>query len=196
MSFKEETKDVISDEEIVELFWQRNEQAIKETDAKYGKFLFRIAYNILHDTNDCEECQNDTYLAVWNAIPPNRPNPYSVFIARIMRNNAFDKYKQRTRKCRVPSEMTVSIEELENSLQCDASPETELSAKELSELINRYLDGLTDRQNYIFIGRFYMGDTLEAIASRLKIHVSTVQREAERIKKGLKEFLERNGVYV
>lgn len=194
MSFKEE--DVISDEEIVELFWQRNEQAIKETDAKYGKFLFRIAYNILHDTNDCEECQNDTYFAVWNAIPPNRPNPYSVFIARIMRNNAIDQYKQRTRKCRVPPEMTVAIEELENSLQCDTSPETELSAKELSELINRYLDGLTDRQNYIFIGRFYMGDTLEAIASRLKIHVSTVQREAERIKKGLKEFLERNGVYV
>lgn len=194
MSFKEE--DVISDEEIVELFWQRNEQAIKETDAKYGKFLFRIAYNILHDTSDSEECQNDTYLAVWNAIPPNKPSAYSVFIAKIMRNNALDKYKQRTRKCRVPSEMTVSMEDLENSLQCNTTPETELSAKELSELINRYLDGLSDRQNCIFVGRFYMGDTFDVIASKLKIHVSTVHREAERIKKGLKEFLERNGVYV
>lgn len=66
----------IADEQIIDMFWNRNEKAIRETDNKYGRFLFRIAYNILNDRLDCEECQNDTYLAIWNAIPPNRPNMF------------------------------------------------------------------------------------------------------------------------
>lgn len=186
----------ITDERIVELYWQRDQNAIKETDKKYGKKLLRIAYNILHDISDCEECQNDTYLKVWNAIPPNRPNPFSAFIYKIMRNSALNKYKEKSRKSRIPSEFTVSIEDLENSLCCPDSPESAISANELGELINRFLSGLSDRQKYIFIGRFYMGDTLETIAEELKINSSTVQRETEKIKNGLKAYLERNGYYV
>ena len=186
----------ITDERIVELYWQRDQNAIKETDKKYGKMLIRIAYNILHDMSDCEECQNDTYLRIWNAIPPNRPNPFSAFIYKIMRNSAINKYKEKSRKSRIPSEFTVSIEDLEDSLHSAESPESEISAKELSELINHYLSGLSDRQKYIFIGRFYMGDTLETIAEELKINASTVQRETEKIKKGLKAYLERSGYHV
>ena len=185
-----------ADEQIVELYWQRDENAIKETDKKYGKKLLRVAYNILHDMSDCEECRNDTYLNVWNAIPPNRPDPFSVFIFKIMRNCALNKYKEKTRKSRIPSEFTLSIEDLENSLRGADTPESEISAKELGALINMYLDTLSDRQHYIFIGRFYMGDTLETIADELKIHYSTVQRETEKIKSGLRAYLERNGVYV
>ena len=186
----------ITDEQIIELYWQRNEKAIQETERKYGKRLWQIAFNILHDTEDCEECLNDTYFGTWNAIPPNRPNLFSSFVFKIMRNHALNKYKEKARLSRIPSELTVSIEDLYDTLHSTNSPESELSAKELGKLINQYLDSLTERQRYVFIGRFYMGDTLDVIAKQLNVHLSTVQRETVKIKKGLKAYLERNGEYV
>ena len=186
----------ITDEQIIELYWQKNEKAIQETERKYGKRLRQIAFNILHDTEDCEECLNDTYLGVWNAIPPNRPNPFSSFVFKIMRNHALNKYKEKARQSRIPSELTVSIEDLYDTLHSTNSPESELSAKELGKLINQYLDSLTERPRYVFIGRFYMGDTLDVIAKQLNVHLSSVQRETVKIKKGLKAYLERNGEYV
>lgn len=98
------------DEEIVRLYFDRDEAAIRETDRKYGKFLFGIAYNILHDRLDCEECRNDTYLGIWNSIPPTRPVSFRAFITRIMRNTAIKKYKERTCLKRVPSELTVPLD--------------------------------------------------------------------------------------
>ena len=103
-----EKQNKISDEEIVSLYWQQNEDAIQLTSDKYGKFLYRIAYNILHDHSDCEECQNDTYHRVWNRIPPTRPNAFRAFLAAIMRNVAIDKYYENVSKKRIPSEFTVS----------------------------------------------------------------------------------------
>ena len=187
---------LITDERIIELYLHRDERAIAETDKKYGKILMRIAYNILHDPSDCEECKNDAYLKIWDAIPPNRPNPFSAFIFKIMRNTAINMYKAKMKKSRIPSEFTVSVEELSETLCGADSPESELSAKELGALIIGYLKTLSDRQRYIFIGRFYMGDTLENVAAELGLHFSTVQREAEKIKNGLKNHLERNGYYV
>ncbi len=192
----ETQKIIVADEQIIDLYWERNEKAIQLTADKYGQFLYRIAYNILHDRLDCEECQNDTYLGVWNTIPPNRPDVFSIFISRIMRNIACKKYKEKTRKKRIPSEMTVSMDELEDILHSDDSPDAEYLAEELGKMTNEYLGTLTDRQQYIFIGRFYMGDKLEVIANELNINVSTVHREIEKIQQGLKSYLERNGVYV
>ncbi len=186
----------LEDESILDLYWAREERAIGETDFKYGAFLYRIAYNYLHDRADSEECQNDTYLGIWNSIPPSRPEVFPAYIARIMRNTAIKRYKERTRKMRVPSEMTVSIEELEGVMQGGGTPEEEYTAAELGRLINDYLGTLTDRQQYIFIGRFYMSDTLETIAAELNVNASTVHRELTRIKQDLRTYLERNGVYV
>ena len=87
-----------SDELIIELYWRREERAIDETDKKYGKFLFRIAYNVLHDRLDCEECRNDTYGEIWNAIPPARPSAFPAFIARIARRVAINRYNEKTAK--------------------------------------------------------------------------------------------------
>ena len=197
MATVNETKNtIIADEQIVELYWARDEKAIQFTDDKYGRFLYRIAYNILHDRLDCEECQNDTYRGIWNSIPPNRPEVFLIFISKIMRNIAGMKYRERTRKRKVPSEMTVCMDDLQCTLQSNDSPEAEYLAKELGRHINDYLCSLTDRQQYIFIGRFYMGDRLEIIAGELNVNVSTVHREIEKIKQGLKAYLERNGVYV
>lgn len=187
---------MIADEQIIELYWQRNEKALHETEGKYGKMLFRIAYNILHDRSDCEECQNDTLLAIWNCIPPTRPVVFSAFISKIMRNIATGKYRDRSRQKRIPAEMTVSLDELSEFLHENDSPEADYVAKEIGKLISEYVRTLSDKQHYIFIGRFYFCERLEFLADELGVNVSTVQRNVENIKVGLKKHLERNGVYI
>lgn len=189
-------QEIIADEQIIELYWQREERAIKETDVKYGQFLFRIAYNILHDRSDSEECQNDTYLGIWNAIPPTRPVVFPAFITQIMRRTAIDRYKEKTSKKRIPSELTISLEELDNTLHRSDSVCSECEAKELGKIISDYLRGLSDRQQFIFIGRFYMAEPVQNIADDLGVSSSTVYKEIDKIKHGLKLNLEKNGVYV
>lgn len=196
MSKRTEQQTIIDDEQIIELYWQRNENAIQETDKKYGQFLFRIAYNILHDRLDCEECQNDTYLDVWKAIPPTRPTVFPAFITKIMRRIALDRYKEKTAKRRIPSEYTVSMEDIKDTLHSNETVDSEYAAEELGKIISDYVRSLTDRQRYIFIDRFYLAEPVETIAADLSISVSTIYREIENIKQGLKTYLERNEVYV
>ena len=109
-------KQHLSDEEIIELYWKRNEDAIQQTDVKYGKYLFTIAYNIVHDRLDSEECLNDTYLGTWNKIPPERPLVFNVFLSRIMRNVAINRYKKNNAAKRVPQGLIVPLEELGDTL--------------------------------------------------------------------------------
>ena len=108
-----QTKKPLEDNEIIELFWSRNESAIDETDIKYGKYLLAIAFNILNDTLDSEECLNDTYLSVWNSIPPTRPNILRAFLTTVMRRVAVNRYHSNSKKSAVPSEMTHSLSEME-----------------------------------------------------------------------------------
>ena len=196
MSKRTEQQTVIADEQIIELYWQRNENAIQETDKKYGQFLFKIAYNILHDRLDCEECQNDTYLGVWNAIPPTRPIAFPAFITQIMRNIAINRFKEKTSKKRIPSELTVSIEDVNNILHSGDTVAAEYEAEEVGRIINDYVRQLSDRQRYIFIDRFYLAEPVETIANDLSISVPTVYREIEKIKQGLKLHLERNDIFI
>ncbi len=186
----------MADGTIIELYWQRDERAIRETEAKYGTMLFRICYNILHDRQDCEECKNDTYLGVWQAIPPTRPTVFPAFLTRIMRNIATKRYRERTSQKRIPSELTVSMDDLYESLHDDRTPESDYAASELARYISDYLMTLSERQRYVFIGRFYMVETMEHLAERLQVGVGTVHRDIERIKKGLRSYLEEKGVYV
>lgn len=187
---------IIADEQIIELYWQREERAIQETDKKHGQFLFRIAYNILHDRLDCEECQNDTYLGVWNAIPPTRPTVFPAFITQIMRRIAINRYKEKTSKKRIPSELTVSMEDINDFLQSNDTVDAEYEAAKVGKIINDYVRGLSDRQRYIFIDRFYLAESVETIAKDLSISSPTVYREIEKIKQGLKMHLERNEIYL
>ena len=127
MNKRRERQMGVADEQIIELYWNRKENAIEETDKKYGQLLFGIAYNILHDRPDCEECQNDTYLATWNAIPPTRPSALLAFIIQIMRRIAINRYKQKASKKRVPSELTVSVEDLNSALHSEKSAKRSIS---------------------------------------------------------------------
>jgi RNA polymerase sigma-70 factor (ECF subfamily) len=185
-----------SDEEIVDMYWQRDPDAIRETDQKYGRLLQSTAFNILADLEDSEECQNDAYLKIWNAIPSARPTEFYAFIVQITRRIAIDRYREKSRKKRVPSQLTLSIEELKNSLSSSMSVEEEYDAKILGELITEYVRGLNARQQYIFVDRYYMAEPVEKIASDLSISLRTAYREIDKIKADLKKYLEGNGIYV
>ena len=184
----------LSDEKIVELYWQKNENAIRVTNDRYGPFLYRIAYNILHDPQDCEECQNDTYLSVWNAIPPTRPQSFRAFIARIMRNIAIDKYYEKTRKKRVPSELTFSMEECGDLLSDREDPADEIMAEELGKMISHFLRLLGEKDRYIFMSRFYLVEPIEVIAKELHVTESAIYKKLTQLKATLKKYLAEKGV--
>lgn len=115
--YRKRTKSSASeDEEIIRMYWRRDENAIRETDLKYGGYLFAVAYRIVRDRRDCEECLNDTYVGVWEAVPPAWPNALKAFLTTIMRRVAINRYHAGLRKKRIPSEMTVVLSELEDVL--------------------------------------------------------------------------------
>lgn len=182
-----------TDETIVELYWQRDETAIQLTDDKYGKYLYAIAYNILHNSLDCEECLNDTYLGTWNTIPPAKPNPLQIFVARIMRNTAVDKFRSRMTQKRIPSEMLLSLEELDECLSYAPTPSEEYDMRELMAIMNGYLRGLPERQEFTFVCRYYYADTVESIAKMLDVGVATVYRDLKVVRDGLKDCLKKEG---
>ena len=187
---------VLTDEQIIDLYWQREERAIKETDDKYGSYLYRIAYNIVHDQCDSEECQNDTYLGVWNAVPPNRPLVFPAFLTQIMRRIAISRYREKMSKKRIPSELTLAMEDLTEILHDEVTVESELESIEIGRLISDYVKGLSDKQQYIFVARYYMAEPVSNIAKDLRINSSTVYKHLDKIKQGLKIFLENKGVSI
>ena len=190
---KNDTRVPMDDETILALYWQRDEKAIEETDFKYKAYLLSAAYRILHDSLDCEECLNDTYLATWNAIPPARPNLFKAFLTTILRRIAVNRYHHNLRKKRIPSEMTVSLSELEEFFAEDAGVERAFDAARLGNVISHYVRSLSERRRFIFMSRYYMAEPIDAIARTLNVSRSTVQKELAAIRIGLKETLEREG---
>lgn len=186
---KQSIKSPISDEQIVSLYWSRNEKAIEETDFKYNKYLFTIAYHIVHDPHDCEDCLNDTYLAAWNAIPPSRPNVLKAFLTTIVRRVAINRYHSNVRQ----SEMTVSLSELEDFLSDDESVESQFDAKELGRVISDFVRLLSQRRRFIFMSRYYAAEPIDTIAKELNLSRSMVNKELAAIRKALKEKLESEG---
>ena len=188
-------KSLMSDGEIIELYFRRDERAISETDAKYGKYLFSVAYNVVHDRLDCEECLNDTYLDAWNAMPPERPAVLKAFLAIIMRRRAIDRYKAEKRKRRIPSELTVSLSELEFALS-DDTPQSELEAEELCRIISDFVRSLPERRAYIFMSRYYAARPIREIANKLCVSESTINKELAAIRQDLRKMLEGEGYFI
>ncbi|MBQ7354442.1 MAG: sigma-70 family RNA polymerase sigma factor [Clostridia bacterium] len=192
---KKKASPPLSDESIIELYWNRNEDAISATDDKYGRYLHAIAYNIVQDDLDCEECLNDTYLSTWNRIPPTRPNVFQIFLSKITRNVAVDKYRSKSAAKRIPSELTLSLEELDECIPSDTSLEEDYAAKEIGDILYAYLRTLNRRSLMIFICRYYFADSIASIAGMLKVSESTVFRELATIRKELKKKLEKEGYW-
>ncbi|MBQ9784752.1 MAG: RNA polymerase sigma factor [Clostridia bacterium] len=184
---------LMPDEEIIELYWQRNESAIKETDVKYGKYLYAIAYNLLCDRLDSEECLNDTYLGTWNRIPPARPNFFSAFLSRIARNIAVDRIRKNTADKRIPESMLIPLDELRECFIDDISEADQNAVNALAEILNGYLKHLSERQRTVFVCRYYYADSVSLIAKMLQVSERTVFRELEEIRNGLKKELTERG---
>ena len=191
MELQNRPRTILSDEEIIALYWDRDEQAISRTDEKYKKFLLSVAFNIVFDDQDCEECLNDTYIDAWNSMPPSKPALLQAFLATIMRRTAIDRYKSRKRQKRIASELTVSLSELEEIIadESDSSAETD----ELARLLSDFVRSLPDRRMYIFMSRYYFVRPIGEIASLLCCSESTVNKEIAAIKRELKEKLMKEG---
>lgn len=183
----------LPDEAIVTLYWNRDETAIEETDFKYKNYLFSVIRNLLTDSMDCEECLNDTYLGTWNAIPPTKPAVLKAFLTTVARRAAIKRYHKARKKTAIPSELTVSLSELEDFLSDDGEAESDFDAAALGKVISEFLYSLDKRKRYIFMSRYYIADSIEKIARELKVSRSTVNKELAAIRKSLKEKLESEG---
>lgn len=183
----------LPDESIVELYWQRDESAIRETDAKYGAYLHTVAYNIVHDRSDCEECLNDTYLGAWNAMPPSRPSALKAFLTTIMRRIAINRYHHKRRAGAIPSELTVSLTELEAVISEDGSVVDAQEAARLGEIISAFVHALPARQRYIFMSRYYASEPIDAIAKELHLSRSSIDKQLAAIRASLRDTLAKEG---
>lgn len=186
-----EDRKIPEDREIVDLFFGRDETAISETDRKYGKLALRTAENFLHDAEDSRECQNDAYLALWNAIPPERPSDLRAYLIRTVRNLAIDRIRTRSRQKRVPSEYLTSLEELG---ECVSGNDAEFDALLLRRAIRSFVRSLPDRQKSVFVRRYYCCDGFPEIAADLGVSTSTVVKELAKIRTALKTHLEKEGL--
>ena len=184
----------LSDEQIIELYFAREERAIAETDKKYCQYLHTVAYSILANDQDAEECLQDTYLRVWHAIPPQRPSIFHAFLAKITRNLSLNRLKTANRQKRVPSEASVSLQELEECVSDEDSLARQLQSAAIARAINRYLDGVSDRRMYVFISRYFYALTIPQIAKRLSCSASLVNRELAEIRRELRIELEKEGI--
>ena len=180
----------MEDSKIVELYWERNESAISETQEKYEKYLSKIAYNILADIEDSKESVNDTYLRAWNSIPPHKPVRLSAFLAKITRQISIDIYRKKTAKKRVGSEYTLSLDELFDCASSD-SPEKEVDMKALSTAINRWLSSVSDTQRKVFACRYFYFDSVKDIAKHLELSESNVKSLLHRARLDLKNYLQK-----
>lgn len=185
---------VLSDEKIVDMYWNRNESAIAETDRKYRNYLYTIAYHILFNPEDSDECLNDTYLKTWNAIPPATPKLFKAFLARIIRNTAIDRYDAEKRQKRIPPELCDSLADFEGFLSDDRCMDDILEAQAIGRIITEYLDSVSARKQYIFMSRYYFMIPTIQIAEKLSISQSAVQKVLANMKQALGIRLQKGGI--
>lgn len=185
----------MEDNRIVELYWERNEQAIKETSLKYGGLCSHIAQNVLSSHEDSEECENDTLFAVWNAIPNERPNKFSAFVSRITRNLALKRYEYISAAKRNPAVAT-SLDELEDCISGTNSVESEVEKRHIERTIDKFLWRQGEEKRNIFIRRYWYFDSIEEICKSTGFSQSKVKSILYGVRQKLRSYLEREGIEV
>ena len=186
----------MEDQAIVALFFAREERAITETDRKYGGYCRAVAYNILKNKDDTDECVNDTYMQAWNTIPPQRPEVLSVFLGTITRNLSLNRYRAARTQKRGGGQLPVALEELEFCMPDGQSVEGVLEAAEVGRLIDCFLRQLPERERCVFLRRYWYVDSLQEIARRCRISEGTVKSMLFRTRKKLRAYLEKVGICV
>lgn len=182
-----------TDEEIVALYWSRNEEAIRQTADTLGHYCYTVAYNILGNTEDAEECVNDTYLALWNAIPPARPASLKHFVTRILRNLALNRYKEQNRDKRGGGQVPLALEELSEVVSDTEDIPADYAKKEILKSISVFLRGCSARDCGIFLDRYVRLESTETLSARYQIKEAQVLLILSRTRKKLKAYLEKEG---
>lgn len=180
----------MEDNQIINLFYERSEQAISELSSKYGKLAQGICANILHNSSDAEECVNDSLFTTWNSIPPNRPASLKAYFVSVARNKALDRYRYNTSSKR-NSYGDEPIDELQECLSSGESVEAECEAEELSAAINAFLSNLRKADRQMFVSRYYLSDSIRDIATRMSLRESVVTLRLHRIREKLRKFLQK-----
>lgn len=180
----------MEDNRIVDLYWQRNEDAIAETASKYGKYLHSIAYQILSNTQDAEECVNDTYTGAWNTIPPHRPSILSTFLGKITRRISIDLWRRHSAEKRGGGEMSLVMDELEDCISAPSDVETVIEQQEMVRIIGEFLDALPVTERRVFLRRYWYMDSIADIASDFDFTESKTASMLHRIRSKLREKLE------
>ena len=184
----------MDDQKIIDLYWSRSESAITETDQKYGKYCCSIAYNILTNNEDAEESVSDTYMAAWNAMPPQRPSILATFLGKITRHLSIDRWRSRNRYKRGGGEIVLALEELEDCVADNQTLEKTYERKQLALICNRFLESLPETERQVFLCRYWYLDSISVIASYYGCSDSKVTSMLHRTRKKLREVLKKEGL--
>ena len=184
----------MDDDRIVALYFARDEQAIEETRRKYSSYCKRLALNILGNMEDAEEIENDTYLGIWNAIPPTRPASFSAFIGRITRNLALKRLRFNTAEKRRISEGLISLDELGKCVSDADGIAIGIEAEELSVILNSFLHSLNKTERSVFVCRYWYCDSIADICRQFGFGQSKVKMMLSRTREKLSIYLKERGV--
>ena len=184
----------MEDEKIVALYFERNEDAIQESEVKYGKYCHTISYNVLRNVEDTEECVNDTWIHAWNAIPPTRPVSLKAFLGKIARNLSLNRLQENHAQKRGNGENYTALEELDEILSAPRTVEEEVEGKLLKETIDLFLEGLSEKYRIVLMQRYWYFYSIEEIARLNGYTVNNVKSLLFRTRKRLKDHLEKEGV--
>ena len=185
----------MDDHEIIELYWQRDEEAIEHTAKKYGAYCMRISLNILQNQADSEENVNDTYMMAWKTIPPNRPNVFIAFLGKLSRNLALNRYKANHTQKRCVNEFAASLDELDICTPSNITVEDTIGISELGKIINLFLHEQKEEARNVFICRYFYHESIEEIAKRFGYSQSKIKSMLMRTRNRLRERLEKEGYY-
>ena len=186
----------MQDNDIIDLYFARNEQAIAESALKYGYYCTGIAQNILHNMLDAEECVNDTWLRAWSSIPPTKPDYLQLYLGGITRHLSLDRFRKNQTAKRGGGELVVALDEISDVIASNEDIPTLAAEQEFSEIFNRFLWSLPERDCNIFIRRYYYLDPIVLIATRYGLSVANVQKILSRTRQKLREYLDKEGYAV
>lgn len=186
----------MDDRSIVDLFFERSEEAIVQSRSKYHGYCYSIAFSVLGSKEDAEECVNDTYMRAWASIPPDRPDRLDAFLGRITRNLAFDRYRKSRAQRRIRSSVTVALSELDECIP-DGSYESDMTdTLALTDALNGFLHLLAEDDMKIFVRRYWFGLSVADIAKERGMGQGNVKIRLHRIRLELKKYLEREGIFI
>lgn len=183
----------MDDKDIIQLYWDRNDQAIQATSDKYGRYCRSIARNILNNEEDAEECVNDTYLNAWNAMPTHWPENLATFLGKITRNLSFNRYKHDHAKRRGGGEVTLVLDELTDCVSDVDAVEQSIDRQELAEAISLFVRSLPLEKRNMFVRRYWYADAVSDIADEYGMRQGTASKTLERTRKQLKAYLTERG---